>query len=109
MTDNALEQIITTFLLEMRFCQRLCDSKFFEAKRVLADKAIMKGIYIWICLLTLKWFSGITEYCGSLNYGNITLININLHEAQHLPISCCIAEIITAIVTERFERGPDSS
>ena len=57
MTDNALEQIITTFLLEMRFCQRLCDSKFFEAKRVLADKAIMKGIYMdmLVDIEVVKW------------------------------------------------------
>lgn len=57
MTDNALEQIITTFLLEMRFCQRLCDSKFFEAKTVLADKAIMKGIYMdmLVDIEVVKW------------------------------------------------------
>jgi len=57
MTDNALEQIITRFLLEMRFCQRLCDSKFFEAKTVLADKAIMKGIYMdmLVDIEVVKW------------------------------------------------------
>jgi len=60
-----------------------------KPRQCLPTKQLWKG-YIWICLSTLKWLSGITEYCGSLNYGNITLININLHEAQHLPISCIL-------------------